>query len=100
MVVICGQNNYKLDTKHIIDGVVVEGTREGEVEGSITNNRVAREFRAENAATCELRLRRVGPLIKIFFLLFLKSVLCFLETICTGGFITSTAPPVKNDVFY
>jgi hypothetical protein len=42
----------------------------------------------------------VGPLIKIFFLLFLKSVLCFLETICTGGFITSTAPPVKNDVFY
>jgi hypothetical protein len=23
-------------------------------------------------------------------MLFLKSVLCFLETICTGGFITST----------
>jgi hypothetical protein len=43
MVVICGQNNYKLDMKHVIDGVVVEGTREGEVEGSITNNRVARE---------------------------------------------------------
>jgi hypothetical protein len=30
-------------------------------------------------------------LIQINFLLFLKSVLCFLETICTGGFITSTA---------
>jgi hypothetical protein len=50
------------------------------------------------------------PLIKIFFLLFLKFVLCFLETICTGGFITPTAsenrfslavllrrPPVKKD---
>jgi hypothetical protein len=38
MVVICGENNYKLGTKHVIDGVVVEGTREGEVDGSITNN--------------------------------------------------------------
>jgi hypothetical protein len=28
---------------------------------------------------------------KNIFLLFLKSVLCFLETICTGGFITPTA---------
>ena len=45
--------NYKLDTKHVIDGVVVEGTREGEVDGSITNNRVAREFCAKNAATCD-----------------------------------------------
>jgi hypothetical protein len=52
MVVICGENNYKLDTKHVIDGVVVEGTREGEVDGSITNNRVARESCAKNAATC------------------------------------------------
>jgi hypothetical protein len=92
MVVICGQNNYKLDTKHVINGVVVEGTREGEIDGSITNNRVACE-------KChDLRRRRVGAvgwgeasLIKIFFLLFLKSVLCFLETICTGGFITPTA---------
>jgi hypothetical protein len=41
MVVICGQNNYKLDTMHAINGVVVESTREGEVDGSITNNRVA-----------------------------------------------------------
>jgi hypothetical protein len=32
IVVICGKN-YKLDTKHVIDGVVVEGTREGEVDG-------------------------------------------------------------------
>ena len=53
MVVICGENNYKLDTKHVIDGVVVEGTREGEVDGSITNNRVAREFYVKNAATCD-----------------------------------------------
>jgi hypothetical protein len=62
MIVICGENNYKLDTRHVIDGVVGEGTREGEVDGSNTNNRVTREFCAKNAATCE-----------------------FLETICTGG---------------
>jgi hypothetical protein len=49
MVVICGQNNYKLDTKHVIDRVVVEGTRECEVEGLITNNRVARKFCVKNA---------------------------------------------------
>jgi hypothetical protein len=42
MVVICGENNYKPDTSHGIDGVVVEGTREGEVYGSIPHNRVAR----------------------------------------------------------
>ena len=47
MVVICGENNYKLDTRHVIDGVVGEGTREGEVDGSNTNNRVAREFCAK-----------------------------------------------------
>ena len=41
MVVICGENNYKLDTRHVIDGVVGEGPREGEVDGSNTNNRVA-----------------------------------------------------------
>jgi hypothetical protein len=51
MVVICEENNYKLDTRHVIDGVVGEGTREGEVDGSNTNNRVAREFCAKNAAT-------------------------------------------------
>jgi hypothetical protein len=45
MVVIYGENNYKLYTRHVIDGVVVEGTREGEVYGSITNNRVARILR-------------------------------------------------------
>jgi hypothetical protein len=44
MVVICGENNYKLDTRYDIDGVVVEATREGEVYGSITNNRVARKM--------------------------------------------------------
>jgi hypothetical protein len=53
MVVICGENNYKLDTRHVIDGVVGEGTREGEVAGSNTSNRVAREFCAKNAATCD-----------------------------------------------
>jgi hypothetical protein len=54
MVVICGENNYKLDTRHVIDGVVGEGMREGEVDGLNTNNRVARE-------KCrDLRLRRRG----------------------------------------
>jgi hypothetical protein len=43
MVVICGENNYKLDTRHVIDEVVGEGTREGEVDGSNNNNRVVRE---------------------------------------------------------
>jgi hypothetical protein len=52
MVVICGENKYKLEPKHVIDGVVVKGTREGEVDGSITNNRVTREFCTKNAATC------------------------------------------------
>ena len=73
MVVICGENNYKLDTRHVIDGVVGEGTREGEVDGSNTNNRVAREFCAKNAATC------------------------------TGGFIIFTGGwggPNKNNFFY
>ena len=31
----------------------MEDTREGEVDGLITNNRVAREFCAKNAATCD-----------------------------------------------
>jgi hypothetical protein len=57
MVVICGENNYKLDTRHVIDGVVGEGTREGEIAGSNTSNRVAREFCAKNAATCDLHWR-------------------------------------------
>jgi hypothetical protein len=78
MVVICGENNYKLNTRHVIDGVVGEGKREGEVDGSNNNNRVAREFCAKNAATCANFTGGVG-LIKINFL----TVLCFLETICT-----------------
>jgi hypothetical protein len=56
MVVICGENNYKLDISHVIDGVLVEGTREGEVYGSIPHNRVAREFCAKNAATYDWRV--------------------------------------------
>jgi hypothetical protein len=65
MVVICGENNYKLDTKHVIDGVVVEDTREGEVDGSITNIRVA----CEKCRDLRLRRRRAGGvgLIQINF---------------------------------
>jgi hypothetical protein len=52
LVVICGQQNYKLDTKHAIAGVIEEGTREGEVRGSISSNRVVhKKFR-------DLQLRR------------------------------------------
>jgi hypothetical protein len=43
LVVICGQQNYKLDTKCVIGGVVEEGTREGEVRGSISSNHVVHE---------------------------------------------------------
>jgi hypothetical protein len=59
MVVICGENNYKLDTKHVIDGVVVEGTREGEVYGSITNNRVAREFCAGGVVLIQINIFKI-----------------------------------------
>jgi len=76
MVVICGENNYKLDTRHVIDGVVGEGTREGEVDGSNTNNRVAREFCAKNAATCDFRGAGGVGLIKINFLTIFK--ICFM----------------------
>jgi hypothetical protein len=44
--------NYKLDIKHCIVRVVVEGKREAEVGGSIPNNHVARKFCAKNATTC------------------------------------------------
>jgi hypothetical protein len=90
--------------------VIEEGTSEAEVRGSIPSNCVVHEkFR-----DLRLRRRRTGgwagrevSQIKIFFLLFLKYVFCFLETIFTGGFITPTAsenrfplavlsyPPVK-----
>jgi hypothetical protein len=59
IIVICRQKNYKLDTKYVIGGVIVEGMREGEVDGSILNNRVARDFCAKNATTCDGD-RRVG----------------------------------------
>jgi hypothetical protein len=76
MVVICGENNYKLDTSHVIDGVVVEGTREGEVYGSIPHNRVAREFCAKNAATCDFDGDRRVVLIQINFFTIFK--ICFM----------------------
>jgi hypothetical protein len=51
MVVICGQKNYKLDTKHAIGGVVVQGMRESEVDGLIPIKCVACEFCTKNATT-------------------------------------------------
>jgi hypothetical protein len=49
LFVICGQQNYKLDTNHDIDRVIEKGTREGEVRGSISSNHVVHE----NVATCD-----------------------------------------------
>jgi hypothetical protein len=45
--------NYKLDIKHAIGRVVVEGTLEGEVGGSIPNNREAHGFCAKNVVACD-----------------------------------------------
>ena len=69
MVVICGENNYKLDTRHVIDGVVVEGMRKGEVYGSIPHNRVAREFCAKHA---------VGGVVLIQINFFTIFKICFM----------------------
>jgi hypothetical protein len=56
LVVICEQQNYKLDTKHVIAVVIEEGTREGEVRGLIPSNRVVhKKFR-----DLRLRQRRTG----------------------------------------
>jgi hypothetical protein len=73
LVVICGQQNYTLNTKHAIAGVVEEGTREAEIRGLIPSNCVVHEkFR-----DLRLRWRRTGgwagrevSLIKIFFYYF------------------------------
>jgi hypothetical protein len=105
--------NYKVDTKHAIVRMVVEG--DGEVGGLIPNNRIAPEFYAKN---CDLRLRRrraggVGRVLSLnnFFVVF-KTRLMFLKIIFTIGFITSTAQwksiftsnthlaACKNDDFY
>jgi hypothetical protein len=44
LVVICGQQNYKLDTNNAIAGVIEEGTLKGEVRGSIPSNRVVHKI--------------------------------------------------------
>jgi hypothetical protein len=87
LVVIRGQKNYKLNTKHAIGGVVAEGTREGEVGGgSIPNNHVAREKCHDLHFDGD---RRVGYVLSNnCFCLFLKPM--FLKIIFTSGFITST----------
>jgi hypothetical protein len=53
LVVICGQQNYKLDTKYVIGGVVEEGMREGEVSGSISSNHVVHEKCRDFATSTE-----------------------------------------------
>jgi hypothetical protein len=65
----------------------VEGTREGEVNGSNTNNHVAREFCAKKCH--DLRWAGgvgLGPPNKNKFFTIFK--ICFMlpGTICTGGF--------------
>jgi hypothetical protein len=52
------EKNYKLDTNYVIGRVVVKGTREGEVDRSIPNNRVA----CDKWRDLRLRRRRTGGL--------------------------------------
>jgi hypothetical protein len=115
LVVICGQQNYKLDIKHAIDGVVEKGTREGEVRCSISSNHVVHEkcsdLRFRRRRTCGIGGPR-PPLIKIFFFAIFK--ICFMfpgndlhwlfyyadlqcKSIFTGG---PQLPACKNDDFY
>jgi hypothetical protein len=56
LVVICGQQNYTLNTNHVIAGVIEEGMREAEVRGLIPSNCVVHE--------------KSRDLIKIFFYYF------------------------------
>jgi hypothetical protein len=90
----------------------VDITREGEVGGSIPNNRVAREFYTKNTATCDLKNTLMGGWVLFLnncFAVF-KTRLMFLKMIFTSSFITSTAsgiftggpqlPTCKNDDFY
>jgi hypothetical protein len=73
LVVICGQQNYTLNTKHAIAGVIDEGTREDEVRGSIPSNCVVhekfRDLRLRRRRTSGWAGREVS-LIKIFFYYF------------------------------
>jgi hypothetical protein len=43
LVVICGQQNYKVDIKYAIGGMVEEDMHECEVRGLIPSNRVVHE---------------------------------------------------------
>jgi hypothetical protein len=79
LVVIYGQKSFKLDTGHVIGRVVVEGTREGEVDSLIPNICIARE-----------KCHDFDGGGHVFFAVF-KTRLMFLKLIFTRGFITSTA---------
>jgi hypothetical protein len=61
LVVICGQQNYTLNTKHDIAGVVEEGTCEAEVRGSIPSNYVMHEkFRNPHMRTRSIEAHARG----------------------------------------
>jgi hypothetical protein len=74
LIVICGQQNYKLDTKYAITGVIEEGMRESEVSGSIPSNRVVlkkfHDLRLRRRRTSWGWVSREASLIKIFFCYF------------------------------
>jgi hypothetical protein len=87
LVVIFGQQNYILNTKDIIGGVVEEGTHEGNV-GVLFLRTAKMPCPATSTETCGM-VRCLSLNIKTI-LLFLKPVLCFVEIIFTGDFITPT----------
>jgi hypothetical protein len=73
LVVICGQQNYKLNIKHVIAGVIEEGTRKGEVRGLISRNRVVHKIPRLLTSTetdMWVWVDREASIIKIFFAIF------------------------------
>jgi hypothetical protein len=55
LVVVYGQQNYKLNIKHVIDGVTVGVCARMRLGDSILNKRVAHEFCAKNTVTLRLK---------------------------------------------
>jgi hypothetical protein len=53
----------QLDTKHVIGEVVVKGTREGEIGGSIPNNHIVARKMPRLATSTEMGGGGVSPLI-------------------------------------
>lgn len=79
----------------MIGGVVLWATREGEVRSLIPIGRVPCDSCTKNVANIVGGAWVRTSLIKIYFLKFLKLILCFLEKFLTGDFINSTASKIQ-----